>query len=222
MAMLVLSIGFLQNFLDLLADVLNPLNESGGFVDHILIRGRVCLCGGRKCNINGSQGLESQTHLKWAMAGGTMESPVVTVLDIWETLVPCTGMLRIVHAQDVLNHMIDELGLAIGLGVERCGFCELGVQQRSETRPKGAKEPTVSIRDDGLWYPKVNPNSFEEEIGSICRCDILLTGCEDGHLRKSINDHKYIVISVLGGRKTRHVIHGDGFPRVLGNRKRGV
>jgi hypothetical protein len=96
MALLVLSIGFLQNLLDLLADVLNPLNESGGFVDRRLIRGRVCLCGGkRKCNINGSQGLESQTHLKWAMAGGTMESPVVTVLDIWETLSHVWGCLEL-------------------------------------------------------------------------------------------------------------------------------
>jgi hypothetical protein len=137
MAMLVLSIGFLQNLLDMLADVLNLLNESGGFVDCRLIRGRVYLCGGkRKCNINGSQGLESQTHLKWAMTGGTMECPVVTVLDIWETLILCTVMLRIVHAQDVHNHPIDNLGLAIGLGVERSGFCEFGVQQRPETRPK--------------------------------------------------------------------------------------
>jgi hypothetical protein len=32
MALLVLRIGFLQNLIDLLADVLNLLNESGGFV----------------------------------------------------------------------------------------------------------------------------------------------------------------------------------------------
>jgi hypothetical protein len=32
MALLVLSIGFLQNLMDLLADVLNPLNESGGLL----------------------------------------------------------------------------------------------------------------------------------------------------------------------------------------------
>jgi hypothetical protein len=38
MALLVLGIGFPQNLLDLLADVMNPLNESGGFVDHRLIR----------------------------------------------------------------------------------------------------------------------------------------------------------------------------------------
>jgi hypothetical protein len=150
---------------------------------HRLIRGRLRLCGGkRKWNINGSQGLESHTHLKWDMVDGTMESPVVTMLDIWETLVPCMGMLRIVHVQDVNNHLIDNLSLATGFVVERSGFCELGVQQRPETQPKGVEELVVSIRDDGLWYPKVNPNSFEEYLGNIFLCDILLIGCEDSHL----------------------------------------
>jgi hypothetical protein len=83
---------------------------------------------GRMYNINGSQGLESQTHLKWAMAGRTIQSPVVTVLDIWETFIPCTWMLIIVHVKNVHNHLIDDLCLAIGLGVERNGFCDLGVQ----------------------------------------------------------------------------------------------
>jgi hypothetical protein len=208
MALFVLSIGFLQNLLDLLADVLNLLNESRGFVDHRLIMGRVCMCSGkRECNINGSQGLESQTHLKWAMVDRTMEIPFVTVLDIGETLVPCMWMLRIVHAQDVHNHPIDDLCFAIGLGVESSGFCELGVQQRPETRPKRDEELVVSVGDDGLWYPKVDPHSFEEKLGSIYCCDILLAGCEDGHIRKSINDHKHTVISFLGVRKAKHVIH---------------
>jgi hypothetical protein len=129
MALLVLSIEFLQNILDLLADVLNLLNESGGFVDLRLNMGRVCLCGGnRYYNINGTEGLESQPHLKWAMVGGATESPIVTVLNIWETLIPCTWMLRVIHAQDVHNHMIDKIYLAIYLGVERSGFSEVGVQ----------------------------------------------------------------------------------------------
>jgi hypothetical protein len=38
-------------------------------------------------------------------------------------------MLRVVHVQDVHNHLIDDLCLAIGLGVESSGFSELGVQQ---------------------------------------------------------------------------------------------
>jgi hypothetical protein len=62
------------------------------------------------------------------MAGGNMESPVVAVLDIWETLIPCIGILKIVHAQDVHNHLIDYLGLVIGLGVESSGFCEVVIQ----------------------------------------------------------------------------------------------
>jgi hypothetical protein len=45
MALLVLNNGFLQNLMDLLADVLNPLNESGGFSSFILNMGRLCLCG---------------------------------------------------------------------------------------------------------------------------------------------------------------------------------
>jgi hypothetical protein len=135
--LLVLSIGFLQNILDMLADVLNPLNESGGFVDRRLIKGRLFLCSGkRECNINGSQGLESQTHLKWAMVDGTREIPVVIVLDIEETIFPCTWMLRIVHGQDLHNHLTDDLYLAIDFGVESSGFCELSIQERPDTRPK--------------------------------------------------------------------------------------
>ena len=116
-------------------------------------------------------------------------------------------MLRVVHAQDVHNQSIDNLCLAIGLGVESSGFCELGVQQRLETRPKCVEEPIVPVKDYGLWYPKMDPHSFEEELGSIYHCDILLTGCEDGHIRKLINDWKYAIIAFLGGRKARNVIH---------------
>jgi hypothetical protein len=65
MALLVPSIGFVENLLYLLEDVLNLLNQSGGFFDWRLIKGIFCLCDGkRECNINGSEGLESQTHLK--------------------------------------------------------------------------------------------------------------------------------------------------------------
>jgi hypothetical protein len=54
-----------------------------------------------------------------------MESPVVIVMNIGETLIPCTWMFRVVHAQDMHNHLIDDLYL----GVESSGFSELGVQQ---------------------------------------------------------------------------------------------
>ena len=58
-----------------------------------------------------------------------MYGSVVTMLNIGKTLIPCVWMLGIVHAQDIHDHPIDDLGLAICLGVEGSGFGELGVQQ---------------------------------------------------------------------------------------------
>jgi hypothetical protein len=43
------------------------------------------------------------------MADGAMESPIVTVLNIGKTLIPCTWILRVIHMRDVHNHLIDDL-----------------------------------------------------------------------------------------------------------------
>ena len=45
MALLVLSIGLQQNIMDLLVDVLNPLNEPSGFVSLRQNMGKSFLCG---------------------------------------------------------------------------------------------------------------------------------------------------------------------------------
>jgi hypothetical protein len=58
-----------------------------------------------------------------------MEILVVIVLNIGETLIPCMHIFRVLHAQDVHNHLIDDLYLVVCLGVESSGFSELGVQQ---------------------------------------------------------------------------------------------
>ena len=51
------------------------------------------------------------------------------MLDIGNTLIPCTGVFWIVHVQDMYDHPIDDLSLVIYLGVEGSGFGELGIQQ---------------------------------------------------------------------------------------------
>jgi hypothetical protein len=66
------------------------------------------------------------------------------------------------------------------------------------------------------------PDSFKEELGSGLCCDALLAGGQNRHLRKAINNHKNTVISPLGGREARHVVHGDGFPWPVRSRQRGV
>ena len=73
--------------------------------------------------------MESQSHPKWVMDSGAMDNPIVNVLNIGETLVPGTHMLRVVHAQDLHNHSIDDLCFVVSLGVESSGFSGLGVQQ---------------------------------------------------------------------------------------------
>ena len=58
-----------------------------------------------------------------------MQVLVVVMLDIGNTLIPCGRVLGILHAHDVYDHWINNLSLAIYLGVEGSGFGELGIQQ---------------------------------------------------------------------------------------------
>ena len=94
-----------------------------------------------------------------------------------------------------------QLDLAIYLGVEGYGFGELGVQQWLEARPKCVEKYTIPIWDNGLWDSKVYLDSFKEELSSGLYCDALLAGNQNRHLRKSINNHKNTVVSLLGGRE---------------------
>jgi hypothetical protein len=57
-----------------------------------------------------------------------MQGPIVAMLDIGKTLIPCERVIGIIHAQDMHNHSSYDLSLAICLGVERHGFGELSVQ----------------------------------------------------------------------------------------------
>jgi hypothetical protein len=51
------------------------------------------------------------------------------MLEIGKILIPCARVLGIIHAQDMHDHLIYVLSLAICLGVEGYGFVEFGVQQ---------------------------------------------------------------------------------------------
>jgi hypothetical protein len=52
---------------------------------------------------------------------------VLTVLKIGKTFIPGVQLLGIVHVQDGDDHLVDDLGLAICLGVEGSGIGEIGV-----------------------------------------------------------------------------------------------
>ena len=90
MALLVLGIGFLQNIMDLLSDVLNLFNEPSGFFGLcVSMRGfDLCRCKG-KSYINGAQWLKTQAYLKRVVASRAVNSVVVAVLHIKKAAIPC-------------------------------------------------------------------------------------------------------------------------------------
>lgn len=56
-----------------------------------------------------------------------MEIPSVVFLDIGEDFLPCAWMLKAIHVQNVYNHPIVDLCLAIGFGLEIHGLIDLGI-----------------------------------------------------------------------------------------------
>jgi hypothetical protein len=54
------------------------------------------------------------------------------------------------------------------------------------------------VENCGIIEPKMNPNTFKEEISNGLGCDDLLAGCQNYHFRELINEHEDIVIPVLG------------------------
>ena len=63
------------------------------------------------------------------MANRVVKGSIVAMLNIWETLIPCSGMFRIVHLHDMHDHSIDHLSLSIDLRVEGSGLGEFGVHK---------------------------------------------------------------------------------------------
>ena len=82
----------------------------------------------RHGNINQTQWLKSYTHLKGIAASLAMEISFITMLHIRKTLILVSWMLGVVHAEYVHYHHVDDLCLAISLGMECGRLGELGVQ----------------------------------------------------------------------------------------------
>ena len=45
-----------------------------------------------------------------------MDNYIVVMMEIGEDFIPCAWMLRVVHVQEVYDHPIDKIYLAISLG----------------------------------------------------------------------------------------------------------
>lgn len=67
--------------------------------------------------------------LKGDVSNWAMESSIIVVLNIRETLIPGEGILGVLHLQNTHDYPIGNLCLAISLGVEGSWFGEMGIQQ---------------------------------------------------------------------------------------------
>jgi hypothetical protein len=85
----------------------------------VILRG----CKG-KSYISGAQWLKPQANLKPVMVSRAMNSSVVVVFHIRKVVIPRAWVFVVVHPEDVHDHPINDLCLAIDLGMEGSGFGE--------------------------------------------------------------------------------------------------
>jgi hypothetical protein len=102
MALLILGIGFLQNIMNLLLDVLDFLNKYGFSINLGISMGGLFLCSYNvQSYISGVQWLEPQERLKRVIFSRYVEGSVVAMLNIRKDFIPYAWMFGIVHPQDM-------------------------------------------------------------------------------------------------------------------------
>jgi len=84
----------------------------------------------------GHSGWNLNPTSKGAIASWVVENFVVVLLDIGKPLIPSVWVLRVVHVQDVHDPFVDDLYLAISLGVKGHELSELCIQQQIEAWTK--------------------------------------------------------------------------------------
>jgi len=98
-SLLVLGIGFIQDVMNLLVNLLDALYKPSCFINLRLYMCGLCLCSHKRHdNINQTQWLRYHTHLEGASAHPSMERFVIVMLHIGKALISCLWMLGVLHA----------------------------------------------------------------------------------------------------------------------------
>jgi hypothetical protein len=130
-ALLVLSIIFLKNIMNLLLDVLDSLKKIGFSISLGMSMGGLFLCNfNGKSYANGDQWLELQAHLKRVTANKVVEGSVVAMLNIRKDFIPCVWMFKLYILKIWTIIMFDYLCFSISMWVEGSRFGHLGVHHQ--------------------------------------------------------------------------------------------
>jgi hypothetical protein len=80
---------------------------------------------------------------------------------------PRARVLGAMRAEDVLNHAIDPLSLAIRLWVIRGGHRQTGAQKAEQFTPEGTGEPRISIAYDRGWHSVQTEYMLNEQCRAL-------------------------------------------------------
>ena len=129
MLLLVLGIGFLQNVMELLADVISIQQIRWPYQPYFEHEYGPLVWMNVHDYINWGQWLKLHAHLKRVVVGRVMEGSILAMLNIWKNLIPCAMMFGIVHFKNMHNHMVVYISLFVGLGMEGSRFGKVGVHR---------------------------------------------------------------------------------------------
>ena len=82
-------------------------------------------------------------------------------------------MLVVVASKKKYDCLVYNFFLPVGLWMESNAPLQFGVHHSPQAFPKLPKESSISIRDNGCGYHKMNPNILKEEISILLNSDLL-------------------------------------------------
>ena len=125
-------------------------------------------------------------RFEWTLTHIVVLSTIVTMLYVWETLIPCPTMLVVVHAKQLYYQAIYNFCLSVCLWMEGYRQRKSRVELLPKNLPKCADKYNIFVKNNGCRDAIVFPHMFKEELSNLLCCCGLLTWYEYSHLGKSV------------------------------------
>ena len=143
--------------------------------------------GARGLTVAGSAGMVSVVGEERSLAGRGMDGVVVSELGEGEELLPVVLLVVAEGTQVLFEDLVDALGLAVGLWVERRGHVGLDVEESEEVSPEAGGEDLVAVGHDVSWEAVETVDILEEESSNGWGIGGGLGGGEVSHLGEAVD-----------------------------------
>jgi hypothetical protein len=115
----------------------------------------------------------------WRLSSGFVHQAGLGKVHEGQQFVPVVLIVRYPGSETLLDILVDDFGLAIGLRMMGCGEFEFRTEDTTELLPKGRDVLRASVRDDGVGRSPNGVDMTEEKCYSSNRRASLL-----GQLRR--------------------------------------